>query len=89
MMKKISEMVVRKDSAVNKIQFDKEWFYSIEDIEDYLNENLTGIEYVTLPIVIDGITYDTKCATWEDIERVLQKEPLEDFMGSTFKKKLR
>ncbi len=87
MIKKISEMIVRKDSSVNKIQFDKEWFYSIEDIEDYLNEDLSGIEYVTLPLIIDGVSYETKCATWEDIERIRQKEPLEDFRGSTFRRK--
>lgn len=85
MMRKVNEAVLRKDSSVNKVQFDKEWFYSIEDMEDYFKEDLSKVEYVTLPITIDGLQYDTKCATWEDIARALQKEPLEDFRGSVLK----
>lgn len=86
-MKKISEMVIRKDSSVNKIQFDKEWFYSVKDVADFLNEDLTGVEYVHLPIVIDGVIFTVKCAAWEDIERIRQKELLEDYKGSTLRKK--
>lgn len=84
-MKKISEAIVRKDSNVNKVQFDKEWFYSIKDMEDYLNESLAGVENVTLPMVIDGFKYAMKCATWEDIQRFRQKEPLEDYRGSVLR----
>ena len=54
---------------------------------DYLNEDLTGVEYIHLPMVIDGVTFTVKCATWEDIKRVLQKELLEDFKGSRLKNK--
>ena len=81
-MKKISEAIVRKDSTVHKIQFDKEWFYVVEDMEDFLNEDLTGIETVTLPVDYDGEKITMPCTTWEDIERFRQKEPLEDFRGS-------
>jgi Zn-finger domain-containing protein len=86
-MKKITEAIVRKDKTVNKIQFDKEWFYSLEDMEDFLNEDLSGVEAVTLPMDIYGEILNVKCATWEDIERFRQKEPLEDFRGSVLRKK--
>jgi hypothetical protein len=86
-MKKVREEIVRKDSSVNKVQFDKEWFYSIKDIEDYLNEKLPTVEYIHLPMVIEGEQYTVKCATWEDIERARVKEPLEDFKGSVLRKK--
>lgn len=86
-MKKLTEEIVRKDASVNKVQFDREWFYSVEDMEDYLNEDLSGVEAVSLPIIIDGGRYFVKCATWEDIIRVLQKEPLEKFKGSVSKKR--
>jgi hypothetical protein len=86
-MKKISEAIVRKDTTINKVQFDKEWFYSVKDMEDYLNEDLTGVEYVTLPILIDGVKFTVKCATWEDIQRICRKEPLEDFKGSVSRKR--
>ena len=87
MKRKVNEEILRKDSSVNKVQFDKEWFYSIKDMADYLSEDLTGVEFVTLPMVIDELTYNVKCATWEDITRFLQKEPLEDFRGSVLRNK--
>ncbi|MGQ3087094.1 hypothetical protein [Flavobacterium sp.] len=43
------------------------------------------MEYVTLPMDIYGEILDVKCATWEDIERFRQKEPLEDFRGSVLR----
>lgn len=87
-MKKITEAIVRKDKTVNKVQFDKEWFYSLEDMEDFLNEDLSGVETVTLPMDVFGAILDIKCATWEDIERFRQKEPLEDFKNSVLRKPL-
>jgi hypothetical protein len=87
MKRKVNEEILRKDSSVNKVQFDKEWFYSIKDMADYLSEDLKGVEYVTLPMVIDELTYNVRCATWEDITRFLQKEPLEDFRGSVLRNK--
>jgi hypothetical protein len=86
-MKKVTEAIVRKDASVHKTQFDKEWFYNVEDLEDYLNEDLTGIEAVNLPMEIFGEVMTVKAATWEDVERFLQKEPLENFRGSVFKNK--
>ena len=86
-MKKVTEAIIRKDAAINKVQFDKEWFYSIEDMEDFLKEDLSGVETVSLPMEIYGETFTVKCATWEDIERFRQKEPLQEFKGSVFRDK--
>lgn len=86
-MKKVSEMIIRKDTTINKVQFDKEWFYSIKDVADYLGEPLEGVEYIHLPIEIDGVKFTVKVATWEDIERARQKEPLEDYRGSVLRNK--
>ncbi len=87
MARKLTEAIIRKDTTIAKVQFDKEWFYSIKDMEDYLNEDLSAVETVTLPIVIDGEEYLVKSATWEDIQRALVKEPLEDFRDSVLRKK--
>lgn len=81
-MKKVKEALLRKDSSIRKVQYDKEWFYAVSDMAHYLNEDLEGIEYIHLPVVTDGIKITVKCATWEDIQRVLTKEPLQDFKGS-------
>jgi len=86
-MKKITEAIIRKEATINKIQFDKEWFYVVDDVADFLNEDFTGIETVTLPIMIDDQSYNMLCATWEDFERIRQKEPLEDFRGSVLRDK--
>lgn len=85
MAKKITEAVIRKDTTIAKVPFDKEWFYSVKDMEDYLNENLSAVETVTLPVIIAGEEYIVKCATWEDIQRALVKEPLEDFRDSVLR----
>lgn len=86
-MKKLTEAVLQKDTTIIKKQFDREWFYAVKDLEDYLNEDLNGIEYVTLPIEWEGKIYQTKCATWEDLLRFLEKDPTEGFKGSVLRKK--
>ncbi|OYQ36320.1 hypothetical protein CHU92_09880 [Flavobacterium cyanobacteriorum] len=87
-MKKVTEAILRKDTTIAKVQFDREWFYSIKDMQDYLNEDLSAVEALTLPMMIDGEQQYVRCATWEDIERALVKEPLQDFRGSVSKKKM-
>ncbi|MFP9113252.1 hypothetical protein ACLI1A_04880 [Flavobacterium sp. RHBU_3] len=84
-MKKITEALMRKDASVRKLQFDREWFYAIDDVADYLGEDLSGVETVTLPVIVDGESYNEKCATWEDIERYRNREPLKDYKGSIFR----
>jgi len=83
-MKKINEMIVRKDSSIHKVQFDKDWFYSIEDMEDFLKEDLSAVEAISLPMVVYGEEMVVKCATWEDIERVRIK-PLDELKGSVLR----
>ncbi|AXG75171.1 hypothetical protein DVK85_13410 [Flavobacterium arcticum] len=85
-MKKINEALLRKESTINKVQYDKEWFYAIKDMADYLNEDLKGVDFIHLPMLIDGIIFTVKCATWEDIQCILHKEPLQDFEDSRLKK---
>ena len=84
-MKKITEELIKKDTTVHKVQFDREWFFVVEDLEDYLNEDLAGIESVTLSVDYDGEMLSVKCATWQDVERFLQKDPVEGFRGSVLK----
>lgn len=85
-MKKLKEEVIRKDSSIRKVQYDKEWFYSVTDMQDYLKEDLTGIETVTLEVRTEFGTQKLRCATLEDVERILRKELFEDTQDSTSKK---
>ncbi len=69
MIKKLKEAILLKDASVKKVQFDRYWFYDLKDMSDYLNEDLTGVEYIQLPFLVDDEMISTKCATLEDIER--------------------
>lgn len=71
MQKKLKESIVLKDASVKKVQFDKIWFFDLKDMEDYLNEDLKGVEFIHLPFLIEEERIETKCATIEDIERFL------------------
>ncbi|GGB74708.1 hypothetical protein GCM10007424_13310 [Flavobacterium suaedae] len=86
-MKKLNEKVLRKESIIRKVQYDKEWFYSVEDIADYLKEDLTGIEYINLNVLTEYGMVNMPCATLEDIKRILNKEPLQGFSSSVSQKK--
>lgn len=78
MIKKLKEEILLKDASIKKVQFDKYWFYDLKDVEDYLNEDLSEVECIHLPFLIDEVRGNTKCATLEDIERARNRE------GKTF-----
>ncbi|OCB78814.1 hypothetical protein [Flavobacterium crassostreae] len=73
-MKPLKENLLRKDATITKIQFDKEWFYKLKDIVWYLNEDLSAIESIYLPITIDGKSELTQCVTFEDILRARKEK---------------
>lgn len=69
MIKKLREEILLKDASIKKVQFDQYWFYDLKDVSDYLNEELSEVEYIHLPFIVDEVKLNTKCATLEDIER--------------------
>lgn len=74
MKKKLKELLLLKDASVKKVQFDKIWFFDLKDMQDYLEEDLSEVETVHLPFMVDGEPVNTKCATIEDIERVRREK---------------
>lgn len=68
-MKPIIEKLLLKDASINKVQYDTEWFYNLEDIAFYLKEDVSDVDYIYLPMVIDEQQEFIKCATFEDILR--------------------
>ena len=68
-MKPLKENLLIKDATINKIQFDTEWFFKLEDMAFYLKEDLSEVEFVYLPIIIEGNQEYVKCAAFEDIIR--------------------
>ncbi|MEZ7514500.1 hypothetical protein [Flavobacterium frigidarium] len=68
-MKPLLEKNILKDATINKVQFDKEWFYNFDDIAFYLKEDLSEVDTIFLPMLIDGEREFVKCCTFEDIIR--------------------
>lgn len=68
-MKPIIEKLLLKDASINKVQYDTEWFYNLEDIAFYLKEDVSDVDYIYLPMIIDEQQEFIKCATFEDILR--------------------
>ncbi len=68
-MKPLKEKLLVKYATINKVQFDKEWFYKLDDMAFYLKEDLSEVEFVYLPMIIDDEKEFVKCSTFEDIIR--------------------
>lgn len=68
-MKPIIEKLLLKEASINKVQYDTEWFYNLEDIAFYLKEDVSDVDYIYLPMIIDEQQEFIKCATFEDILR--------------------
>jgi hypothetical protein len=61
-MKPLNEKLILKDATINKVQFDTEWFYKLED--KYLKkEDLSEVDYIFLPFTIDGVQEFVKCSS--------------------------
>lgn len=70
MNKTLKLKILLQDVSIHKVQFDKEWFFDLKDMQDYLNEDLSEVESVHLPFKINDEIIKTKCATLEDIEQI-------------------
>lgn len=68
-MRPLKEKLLIKDATINKVQYDKEWFFNLEDMIYYLKEDLSEVEFVRLPMLIDGEVEVVKCSSFEDIMR--------------------
>lgn len=68
-MMPLKEKLLIKDATINKIQYDKEWFFYLEDMKLYLKEDLSEVESIYLPIIIYGQQEFVKCASFQDVIR--------------------
>jgi hypothetical protein len=68
-MTPLNEKLLIKEAAINKYLYDKEWFFHLGDMTDFLKEDLSAVEYIYLPMLIDEVQEFVKCATFEDIIR--------------------
>lgn len=69
MMKPLKEKLLIQDATIHKVQYDTEWFFNLEEMTFYLKEDLSEVEWIYLPMMIEGEQEIVKCCTFEDILR--------------------
>ena len=65
----LNEKLLIKEATINKYKFDKEYFFCLQDMAYFLKEDLSEVEFIYLPMMIEGQEEYVKCATYEDIIR--------------------
>ena len=68
-MKPLKEKLLIQDATIHKVQYDTEWFFNLEDMAFYLKEDLSEVEWIYFPMMIEGEQEIVKCCTFEDILR--------------------
>jgi hypothetical protein len=66
-MKPLNEKLILKDATINKVQFDTEWFYKLEDMAFYLKKIRSRLYLFTFHN--RWVQEFVKCSSFEDIYR--------------------
>jgi hypothetical protein len=66
-MKPLNEKLILKDATINKVQFDTEWFYKLEDMAFYLKDIRSRLYLFTFHN--RWKQEFVKCSSFEDIYR--------------------
>lgn len=74
-MLKLNKTELLENKSIRKVQFENEYYFCIEDVTKILNEDLSNVEGLTLPV--NGEYKLT--ATIENIEKGRKREELSDF----------
>lgn len=80
-MFRLDKKQLLENKEIRKVQFEGEDYFSIEDVSKLLNEDLSDVIGLTLPI--DGEYKPT--ATIENIEKGRKQEELSDFNKALLK----
>lgn len=80
-MLRLDKKQLLENKEIRKVQFEGEDYFSIEDVSKLLNEDLSDVIGLTLPI--DGEYKPT--ATIENIEKGRKQEELSDFNKALLK----
>ncbi|GGE98241.1 hypothetical protein [Flavobacterium limi] len=85
MLRILQKEKILADETIHKTEFEQQWYFSLEDIAEYLQEDLSEVEYLELPLLIGGQRKTVKTATFEAIEKGRKKEELSDFNKALLK----
>jgi hypothetical protein len=80
-MLKLDIKQLLENKSVGKVQFEGEYFFCIEDVSKLINEDLSDVKGLTLPV--NGEYKPT--ATIDNIEKGRKKEELSDFNKALLK----
>lgn len=80
-MLRIDKEKLLGDDTVQRVQFENEYYFSVEDVAKYLNEDLSDVEAITLPVAGEY----KKVATVEAIEKGRKPEQLSEFNKALLK----
>jgi hypothetical protein len=67
-MKPLNEKLILKDATINKVQFDTEWFYKLEDMAFYLKK-IYQKSIISFYLSQSMEQEFVKCSSFEDIYR--------------------
>lgn len=80
-MIKLNKNKLLENESIRKVQFENEYYFCIEDVAKILNEDLSDVESLILPIN----TEYKLTATIENIEKGRKKESLSTFNKALLK----
>lgn len=72
-----------KEDAVRKIQFDNDWYFDVDSVSDFIQEDLSGVGTIVLPFDKEY----KRAATIEGIEKGRKQEELSEFNKALLKMK--
>lgn len=79
MIKILNKQQLLEDKSINKTEFENQWYFSLDDVSKYLEEDLSEVESIELPLLIDGKRKTVKCGIFENIEKGRKRESLSNF----------
>lgn len=68
-MTPLNQKLLIKEATIHKYLYDREWFFYLDDMKFFLREDLSDVEFIYLPMEIDGEQEFVKCASFDDILR--------------------
>ena len=75
MIKELKEEILLKEKSILSVEFDGEWYFKLSDVSAYLDEDLSDVECIILPLR----SGNTKCASIDFIKAGRKKIEKTDF----------
>ena len=80
-MLRLNKETLLAEETVKKVQFEGEHYFSVDDVAEFIKEDLSEVEAITLPVAGEY----KKVATLEQIEKGRKQEPLSEFNKALLK----